>query len=165
MLSPIDLGGGEPCPIPSIGAPIQAGISSVPGPITLPLESISALSLSADHTKEVFNLACEGCHLKEQVTREFAKLSSQEVLFHTQVQSTSYKMLTSMRPDHFMTYYVIVRSDEESVEAREKAIEELCNWVSDTWLCTNSSLFKHVLDYEMKLDTFLDKVGGWIRAQ
>ena len=27
------------------------------------------------------------------------------------------------------------------------------------------SLFKHVLDYEAKLDTFLDKAGGWIRVQ
>ena len=26
-------------------------------------------------------------------------------------------------------------------------------------------LFKHVLNYEMKLDAFLDKVGGWIRVQ
>ena len=28
-----------------------------------------------------------------------------------------------------------------------------------------TSLFKHVLDYEAKLDAFLDKAGGWIRAQ
>ena len=28
-----------------------------------------------------------------------------------------------------------------------------------------ASLFKHVLDYEAKLDTFLDRAGGWIRAQ
>ena len=27
------------------------------------------------------------------------------------------------------------------------------------------SLFKHVLDYEAKLDAFLDRAGGWIRVQ
>ena len=104
LLPPVDLGGGEPSPIPSVCAPIQAGISSVPGPITLPLESISALKLSADHTKEIFNLACEGCHLKEWVTREFTKLSSQEVLFCAQAQSTSYKMVASGHPDCFTAY-------------------------------------------------------------
>ena len=27
------------------------------------------------------------------------------------------------------------------------------------------ALFKHVLDYEVKLDAFLNKTGGWIREQ
>ena len=164
-LPPIDLGGGEPCPISSISTPIQAGISSVSGPITLPSESVSALKLTADHTKEIFKLACEGRQLKEWVTRGFAKLSSQEVLFCTQAQSTSYKMLASGHPDHFTAYYMILWSDEESTEAKDKAIEELLNRASDTWLQTNALLFKHVLDYEVKLDTFLDRAGDWIRVQ
>ena len=137
-LPPVDLGGGKPCPIPSICAPIQAGISSVPVPITLPSESISALKLSADHTKEIFNLACEGCHLKEQITREFAKLSSQEVLFHAQVQSTGYEMLASGHSDRFTAYYMILQSDEETTEARDKAIEELRNWVGDARDCAQT---------------------------
>ena len=110
------------------------GILSVLGPISLPSESVSALRLTADHTKEIFNLACEGHQLKERVTREFTKLSSQEVLFHTQAQSTSYEMLASRHPDHFTVYYVILRSDEESTEAKDKAIEELLNWASEAWL-------------------------------
>ena len=118
-LPPADLGGGEPCPISSVCAPIQVGVSSVPGPITLPLESISALKLSADHTKEIFNLTCEGHHLKERVAREFTKLSSQEVLFHTQVQSTSYEMLASGCLDHFMAYYVILQSDMRNLQKQE----------------------------------------------
>ena len=142
-LPPVDLGGGEPCPIPSTCAPIQAGISSVLGPITLPLESISALKLSADHTKEIFNLTCEGHHLKERVAREFTKLSSQEVLFHTQAQSTSYKMVASRHPDHFMAYYVILQSDKDSGEARDKAIEELCNRVGDAWLQQTHAVQTH----------------------
>ena len=64
----------------------------------------------ADHTKEIFNLACEGRQLKERVAREFVKLSSQEVLFHTQAQSTSYEMLASGHPDCFTAYYAILRS-------------------------------------------------------
>ena len=60
---------------------------------------------------------------------------------------------------------MILWLDQDSVEARDKAIEELRNWVSDAWLHTNLMLFKHVLNYEMKLDAFLDKVGGWIRVQ
>ena len=106
------------------------GVSSVLGPITLPSESVSALKLSADHTKEIFNLTCEGHQLKERVAREFTKLSNQEVLFHTQAQSTGYEILASGHPDHFTVYYVILWSDEESTEAKDKAIEELLNWLS-----------------------------------
>ena len=164
-LPPVDLGGGEPCPISSIRAPIQAGISSVSGPITLPSESVSALKLTADHTKEIFNLTCEGCQLKEQIARKFTKLSNQEVLFCTQAQSTGYETLASGHPDCFTAYYVILWSDEESTEVKDKVIEELHNQASDAWLQTNALLFKHVLDYEGKLHTFFDKVGGWIRAQ
>ena len=141
-LPPVDLGGGEPCPISSVSAPIQVGILSVSGPISLPSESVSALRLTADHTKEIFNLACEWRQLKERVVREFVKLSSQEVLFCTQAQSTGYKMLASGHPDRFTAYYVILRSDEESTEAKDKAMEELLNRVSEAWLRTNASSFK-----------------------
>ena len=133
-LPPIDLGGGEPCPISSVSTPIQAGISSVPGPIPLPSESVSALRLTADHTKEIFNLACKGHQLKERVAQEFAKLSNQEVLFRTQAQSTGYEMLASRHPDRFTAYYAILRSNQESSEAKDKAIEELLNRVSKAWL-------------------------------
>ena len=75
--------------------------------------------------------------------REFTKLSSQEVLFHTQAKSTSHEMLASRRPDHFTAYYVILRSMEESSEAKDKAMEEIINKVSEAWLQTNTSLFKH----------------------
>ena len=103
--------------------------------------------------------------MKEWVAREFARLSSQEVLFHSQAQSISHEMLASGRPDHFKAYYVILGSKEKSSEAKDKAMEELLIKVSEVWLRTNGSLFKHVLDYEVKLDVLLDKAGGWIRAQ
>ena len=164
-LPPVDLGGGEPCPISSTSTPIQAGILSVLGPIPLPSESVSALRLTVDHTKEIFNLAYEGHQLKERVMQEFSRLSNQEVLFHTQAQSTSYKMLASGCLDHFTAYYVILQSDQESLEPKDKAIEELLNRVSEAWLRANMSLFKHMLDYEAKLDACLDRTGGWIIAQ
>ena len=44
-------------------------------------------------------------------------------------------------------------------------MEEILHKVSEAWLQTNMSLFKHILDYEGKLNTFLDKAGGWIREQ
>ena len=62
-------------------------------------------------------------------------------------------------------YYEILRSDRESSEAKDKAMEEILSKVSKAWLETNMSLFKHVLDYESKLNMFLDKAGGWIREQ
>ena len=68
-LPSVDLGGGKPCPISSASTPIQVGVSSLPGPIPLPSESVSALRLTADHTKEIFNLACKGHQLKERVMR------------------------------------------------------------------------------------------------
>ena len=39
-------------------------------------------------------------------------------------------------------------------------MEEIIDKASEAWLRTNASLFKHVLDYEAKLDAFLDKAGG-----
>ena len=74
-------------------------------------------------------------------------------------------MLASGCPDHFTAYYMILQSDQESLEAKDKAIEELLNRASEAWLRANASLFKHVLDYEAKLDAFLDRTGGWIRVQ
>ena len=99
------------------------------------------------------------------MAREFAKFSSQEVLFHTQAQSTGHEMLASRHLDHFAAYYTILQSEEQSSEAKEKAMEDLLNKGSEAWLRTNVSLFKHVLDYEVKLDVFLDKARGWIRVQ
>ena len=37
--------------------------------------------------------------------------------------------------------------------------------MNEAWVETNVALFKHVLDYEAKLDAFLNKTGGWIREQ
>ena len=44
-------------------------------------------------------------------------------------------------------------------------MEDILNKVNQVWLKTNMALFKHVLDYEAKLDAFLNKTGGWIREQ
>ena len=147
LFPPVDLGGSEPCPIASISAPIQVGVPSASCPISLPSESVSTLRLMVEHTKEIFNLACKGHQLKERVVREFAKLSSQEVLFRTQGQSTGYEMLVSRCLDHFTVHYTILGSEEESSEAKDKAIEELLNRASDMWLQTNVSLLVTVRLY------------------
>ena len=97
--------------------------------------------------------------------REFTRLSSQEVLFRTQAQSTAQESLASRRPDQFLTYYEILQSDQKSSEAKDKAMEEIVSKENEAWIRTNASLFKHVLDYEHRLDAFLDKAGGWIREQ
>ena len=107
-LPPLELGEEDTRSLPSVGVPIQAATPSVAGSIPLLSTSASALNLTADHTKIIFNLACEGLHLKEQVTREFVRLSSEEVLFRTQAQSTSHETLASARPDQFSTYYQIL---------------------------------------------------------
>ena len=124
-LPPLELGEEDACSLPSVGVPIQAGVPSVAGPIPLHSISASTLNLTADHTKIIFNLACEGRHLKEQVTREFVRLSSEEVLFHTQAQSSSHEMLASGHPDRFSTYYQILRSDKEPSDARDKPWKRL----------------------------------------
>ena len=165
LLPPLELGKGNAPPIPHVRVPVQAGTPSVAGPIPLPPMSVSALNLMADHTKIIFNLACEGRHLKEWVMREFVRLSSEKVLFHTQAQSTSHETLASRCPDQFSTYYQILRSDKEPSDTRDKAMEEIISKVSEAWSWANASLFKHVLDYESKLNAFLDKAGGWIREQ
>ena len=103
--------------------------------------------------------------MKEHITWEFVRLSSQEVLFRTQVQSTGHKSLACRHPDHFTTYYEILWSGQQPSEVKDKAMEEILNQVSKAWLETNAALFKHVLDYEGKLRKFLDKTWGWIREQ
>ena len=113
LLPALELGEEDAHSLPSVGVPIQAGAPSMAGPIPLPSTSVSALNLMADHTKIIFNLACEGRHLKERVTREFVRLSSEEVLFRTQAQSTSHETLASRHPDQFSTYYQILQSDKE----------------------------------------------------
>ena len=72
-LPPLELGEEDAHSLPSMGIPIQAATPSVAGPIPLLSRSASTLNLTADHTKIIFNLACEGLHLKEQVTREFVR--------------------------------------------------------------------------------------------
>ena len=42
---------------------------------------------------------------------------------------------------------------------------EILDKANGAWVETNAALFKHVLDYEAKLDAFLNKTGGWIREQ
>ena len=123
------------------------------------------MNFSENHIKQIFSLACEGQHLKEHVAREFIRLSNQEVLFHTQAQSTGHESLAHGCPDRFTMYYEILWSDQQSSEAKDKAMEEILNKVSEAWLETNVALFKHVLDYEAKLDGFLNKTGGWIKEQ
>ena len=91
-LPPLDLGGSNAHPILSVGMPIQGGTPSIVGPL-LPSTSTPTVKFSEDHIKQIFSLACEGWHLKECITWEFIRLSSQEVLFHTQVQSTSHEAL------------------------------------------------------------------------
>ena len=44
-------------------------------------------------------------------------------------------------------------------------MEEIISTASEAWSRANVSLFKHVLDYERKLNVFLDKAGGWIWEQ
>ena len=62
-------------------------------------------------------------------------------------------------------YYKILQSDQQSSETKDKAMEEIINKANEAWLQTNVSLFKHILDYEGKLNDFLNKTGGWIREQ
>ena len=162
-LPPLELGEEDTHSLPSVGVPIQAATPSMASPLPLPSTSASALGLTEDHTKIIFNLASEGRHLKERVTQEFMRLSSEEVLFRTQAQSTSHEALASAHPDRFSTYYQTLRSDEEPLDARNKAMEEIVDAANKAWSRANETLFKHVLDYEIKLNAFLDKVGGWSR--
>ena len=62
-------------------------------------------------------------------------------------------------------YYDILWSGQQPSEAKDKAMEEIINQASQAWIETNAALFKHLLNYEAKLEKFLNKTGGWIREQ
>ena len=164
-LPPLDLAEEDARSLPSVGVPTPAATSSMAGLVPPPSTSASVLNLTANHAKIIFNLACEGRHLKERVTREFVRLASGEVLFHTQAQSTSHETLASACPNHFSTLYRTLWSDEEPSDARNKAMEEIVDAANKAWSRANETLFDHVLDYERKLNAFLARVGGWIREQ
>ena len=70
-----------------------------------------------------------------------------------------------MRPECFLALYQILRSDEEPPDIRDKAMEEIVNAANKAWSRANEILFQHVIDYEGKLNAFLNKVGSWIREQ
>ena len=70
-----------------------------------------------------------------------------------------------MHPERFSALYQILRSDEEPPDVRDKAMEEIVDAANKAWSWANETRFQHVLDYEGKLNTFLNKVGGWIREQ
>ena len=165
-LPPLELGE-EDSSFPSFRGCPHSGSYSIHGrpPTTTFHISLHPKPDSGSHQDHFQPGMCEGLHLKERVTWEFVRLSSEEVLFRTQAQSTSHEMLASARPDHFSTYYQILRSDEEPSDARNKAMEEIINAANRAWSQANETLFDHVLDYERKLNAFLDKVGGWIREQ
>ena len=63
-LPPLELGEGDAHQIPSVSMPVQAGAPSVAGPLPPPSMPVSTLNLMVDHTKIIFNLACEGSTLK-----------------------------------------------------------------------------------------------------
>ena len=44
-------------------------------------------------------------------------------------------------------------------------MEEIISAANRAWSQANETLFDHVLDYERKLNAFLDKAGSWIREQ
>ena len=150
LLPPLELGEEDTRSLPSVGLPIQAGAPSVVGPIPLPSTSVSSLNLMADHTKIIFNLACEGRHLKERVTREFIRLSSEEALFRTQAQSTSHETLASGCPDQFSTYYQMLWSNKEPSDAWDKAMEETIRTANEAWSRANTSIISSKLYLTMR---------------
>ena len=101
LASSFRLGGGR-CSFPSFrGRPHPAATSSVAGPIPQTSTPASALQLTADHTKTIFNLACEGRHLKERIAREFLKLSSGEVCSALRPSPTSHEARSVRVPNVF----------------------------------------------------------------
>ena len=98
--------------------------------------------------------------------QEFVRLSSQEVLFRTQVQSTGHESLASGHPDRFTTYYKILQSGQQSSEVKDKAMEEILDQASKAWLTTNMRHYSSTY-WIMRLNwkSSLNKAGGWIREQ
>ena len=58
-----------------------------------------------------------------------------------------------------MMYYEILRSGQQPSKAKDKAMGGNPRPGESVWLETNAALFKHVLDYEAKLEKFLNKLG------
>ena len=69
-LPPLDLGEEDARSLPFMGVPTLAATSSLAGPIPQTSTPASALQLTEDHTKTIFNLGCEGRHLKERIAQD-----------------------------------------------------------------------------------------------
>ena len=73
------------------------------------------------------------------------------------VQATGYEKVASGHPDCVTTYYTMIQSEGEGVEAEklDKAIDCLHKEAGEAWLDTKSILFCHTLEYQNKLSNFL----------
>ena len=63
---------------------------------------------------------------------------------------------------HTTRYYGLINNPQKR---KTRPWGEILDKANGAWVETNTALFKHILDYEAKLDAFLNKTGGWIREQ
>ena len=112
----------------------------------------------AKQAEEIFLLTCEAKKLGRKIACEFINLSSQEVLFHMGAQATGYEKVASGCPDCVTAYYHAI------MKISDKAIDCLHERAGDAWLDTNSTLFQHALEYEMKMNDFLTESKNAIEA-
>ena len=100
-----------------------------------------------------------------KLTKDFAKLSCQEVLFHVVVQASSYEKVATRHPDCYTTYHAIMHSEGNDDDECKSSIKDLHKKASEARLDTKSMLFWHILDFETKLVDFIMEAETLLQMQ
>ena len=89
-----------------------------------------------------------------KITCNFINLSSQEALFHMGTQVTGYEKVASGCPDHVQPTMQLCAPKEGRLKSQWSSWPPVQRG-SEAWLKMNSTLFRHALEYQNKLNDFL----------
>ena len=107
-----------------------------------PINSTLAMSgFTEVQAKEIFWLSYEVHTLCGKLAQDFIELSHQEVIFHMGAQATGHKKAARGLTDHSL--------GQSNEDARVSGIV--------AWLCTNSLLFQHCLEYQSNMMEFVNR--------
>ena len=145
-------------PLMGVVTPVSVNqfVTSSGPPMTMQLDAaIVTAGLSKQRAEEIFLLTHEAQKLGRKIVHDFINLSNEEALFCMGPQATGYEKVASGHPDHVTAYYMMINSKGVEAEKLDEAFDRLHKEAGEAWFDTNSIIFCHALEYQIKLSDFL----------